>query len=202
MLFAVGSGGSPARHEGLLSFLASAGHTVVAPHFERLTSAHPSASDLKVRARRLSLALDEFAPFGLPVAGVGHSIGASVLLGLAGGHMWLGPDKRVAIIPDSRLARLVLLAPPTGFFMAPQALRSVRTPVLAWSGTKDALTPPDQVNLLRHAMNVDTPLEVRVTEGAGHFSFMSTPPPGSAEPLLDRQSFLDDLARGIQTFLT
>lgn len=38
VLFAVGGGGNPERHLPLLSTLAASGYTVVAPHFERLTS--------------------------------------------------------------------------------------------------------------------------------------------------------------------
>jgi predicted dienelactone hydrolase len=84
VLFAVGSGGQPTRHISLLDSLAKSGFTVVAPHFERLTSPMPSETDLILRARRSSLALDAFVQPGATVAGVGHSIGAATLIALAG----------------------------------------------------------------------------------------------------------------------
>ena len=132
VLFAVGSGGQPTRHISLLDSLAKSGFTVVAPHFERLTSPMPSETDLILRARRSSLALDAFVQPGATVAGVGHSIGAATLIALAGAQMWLGPGRRVNIAPDTRLTRLALLAPPTGFFQAPGALDAVRVPILVW----------------------------------------------------------------------
>lgn len=201
VLFAVGAGGDPQRHLGLLTTLADSGFTVVAPHFERLASPAPSEDELLLRTRRLSLTLDATAAPASAVAGVGHSIGAAALLALAGGQMWLSPGQRVDALPDQRLARLVLLAPPTGFFQAPQALNVVRTPILAWAGLEDTITPPNQVDLLQRAMGERLPVEVRVTEGAGHFSFMDLPPPHSAEPLPDRQVFLDELAREVNRYI-
>jgi predicted dienelactone hydrolase len=202
ILFAVGSGGDPERHSGLLTTLADAGFTVIAPHFERLTSPCPSEDDLLLRTRRLSLALDALAQSDSTVTGVGHSIGASALLALAGGQMWLGPAQRIDVIPDQRLERLVLLAPPTGFFQAPGALDSVRTPVLAWAGSQDTITPPDQAMLLERAMGDHLSTDIRVKEGAGHFSFMDRPPPHSIEPLPDRQAFLDELAQQIRQYVS
>ena len=141
VLFAVGAGGKPERHATLLDALAKSGCTVVAPHFERLASPVPSEVDLTLRARRLSLALDAFVQPGTTAVGVGHSIGAATLVALAGAQMWLGPGRRVNIAPDGRLTRLALLAPPTGFFQAPEALDAVRVPILAWAGSEDGITP-------------------------------------------------------------
>lgn len=190
VLFAVGSGGQPPRHSSLLESLAKSGFTVVAPHFERLTSPIPSETDLILRARRLSLALDAFVQPGATVAGVGHSIGAATLIALAGAQMWLGPGLRVNIAQDRRLARLALLAPPTGFFQAPGALDAVRVPILAWVGSEDSITPPVQTEWLAHAMCDWQTVDVRITEGAGHFSFMDQPPPHTSEPLPNKQAFL------------
>lgn len=190
VLFAVGSGGQPERHTSLLGSLANAGFTVVAPHFERLTSPSPSETDLVLRARRLSLTLDAFVRSGTTAVGVGHSIGASILIALAGGKMWLGPDRPVNIEPDSRLARLALLAPPTGFFQAPGALDTVSVPILAWVGSEDSITPPAQTEWLAHALGDRQTVDVRITDGAGHFSFMDQPPPNTTEPLPNKQEFL------------
>lgn len=90
VLFAVGAGGNPHRHLPLLASLAAHNCTVVAPHFERLVSPTPTNSDLLLRARRLRLALNSVWRPGRPVAAVGHSIGATILLSLAGGQIWPG----------------------------------------------------------------------------------------------------------------
>lgn len=190
VLFAVGAGGNPERHVTLLDTLAESGCTVVAPHFQRLVSHVPSEAELTLRARRLSLAIDAFAEPGATVSGVGHSIGAATLVALAGGQMWLGPGQRVHIAADARLGRLGLLAPPTGFFQAPGALDAVHLPILAWVGTEDRITPPAQSEWLAQAMSGWQTVDVRVTVGAGHFSFMDQPPPQSIEPLQDKQAFL------------
>lgn len=201
VLFAVGSGGNPERHLPLLTFLAESGCTVAAPHFERLVSPIPTEDDLLLRTRRLTLAIDAVAQPLSAVAGVGHSIGAAALVALAGGQMWLGPDQRIDVAPDERLVRLVLLAPPTGFFQAPGALNEIRTPVLAWAGSEDTITPPSQMEVLANATRDHLPVDVRVTEGAGHFSFMDLPPPQSVESLPNRQAFLDELGKEIRNFL-
>src|SRR5262245_12048418 len=190
VLFAVGGGGNPERHLPLLNTLVEQGCTVVAPHFPRLASPFPSDADLLLRARRLRLALDAVARPGLPSAGVGHSIGAAVLIGLAGGRMWTRPDEPLSIAPDKRLDRLALLAPATGFFRAPMALDAVNIPILAWAGTNDAVTPPDQALMLATALGERVPVTVRITERAGHFSFMDSPPPHTTDPLPGRDAFL------------
>ena len=201
VLFAVGAGGKPERHATLLDALAKSGCTVVAPHFERLTSPVPSEADLTLRARRLSLALDAFVQPGTTAVGVGHSIGAATLVALAGAQMWLGPGRRVNIAPDGRLTRLALLAPPTGFFQAPEALDAVRVPILAWAGSEDGITPPAQTEWLAHAMSGWQTVDVRVTAGAGHFSFMDLPPPQTTEPLPNKQAFLREYSSEVCRFL-
>src|SRR3954469_3866171 len=79
VLFAVGAGGNPERHAPLLTALAESGCSVVAPHFERLVSSRPTDDELLTRARRLTLASRMAARSDLPITGVGHSIGATVL---------------------------------------------------------------------------------------------------------------------------
>lgn len=201
VLFAVGAGGQPSRHATLLDTLVEAGCTVIAPHFERLASPRPTESELVLRARRLTLALDAFAPGGMPVAGVGHSIGAATLIALAGGQMWLAPGQCVQIEKDDRLVRLAVLAPPTGFFRASGALDALQIPILAWAGSVDNITPPAQVEWLADAMRDRQAIEVRVTEGAGHFSFMDTPPPQTVETLPNKTEFLREHSREVCKFL-
>lgn len=201
VLFAVGSGGQPERHATLLDALVESGCTVVAPHFERLASPFPNEEELNLRARRLSLALDAYVRPSANAMGVGHSIGAASLIALAGAEMWLGPGRRVNIAPDRRLTRMALLAPPTGFFRAPGALDAVRVPILAWVGSADNITPPAQTEWLADAMRDQCIVDVRVTDGAGHFSFMDNPPPQTTEPLADKQAFLREHASEVCKFV-
>jgi predicted dienelactone hydrolase len=201
VLFAVGAGGQPERHATLLDALAESNCTVVAPHFERLASPIPTEADLTLRARRLSLTLNAFVQPGATAAGVGHSIGAATLVALTGAQMWLGIGQRVNITLDSRLTRLVLLATPTGFFQSPGALDTVRVPILAWVGSKDGITPPAQTEWLAHAMRDWQTVDVRITDGAGHFSFMDLPPPQTKEPLPNKQAFLREYSSEVCKFM-
>ena len=116
--------------------------------------------------------------------------------------MWLGPGHRVGIVPDPRLTRLALLAPPTGFFQAPGALDAVRVPILAWVGSADAMTPPSQCEWLARTLRASQTVDVRVTAGAGHFSFMDQPPPHASEPLPNKAEFLREHALAVRQFLT
>ncbi len=199
VLFAVGGGGDPKRHAPLLEALAAKGHAVVAPHFTRIGPAVEEAH-LLVRARRLTQALDAFVPGARRAVGIGHSIGATTLLALAGAVPWLGPGRPVAIEPLSRLSALALLAPTTGFFRAPGALQGVAVPLYVHAGSADAITPPSHAELLRDTLSDRVGVELHVTSGAGHFSFMHAPPPGTTEPLADRDAFLGGLVRDLQAF--
>jgi pimeloyl-ACP methyl ester carboxylesterase len=201
VVFAVGSGGNPERHLPLLSSLVDCGCTVIAPHFERLVSLTPTSDALLLRARRLRLALDFISDQSLPVAGVGHSIGATVLLTLAGGQLWMHPEQCLSIRPDERVKRLILLAPATGFFQAPKALEAVRVPIQVWAGSTDTITPPTQSEFLKRSLETQVRVDLRVVDGAGHFSFMDTLPPHTTEPLSNREAFLADLAANICRFV-
>ena len=151
--------------------------------------------------RRLRLALDVFCHSDETVSGVGHSIGAATLVALAGGQMWLGHSHRIDISADVRLSRLALLAPPTGFFQAPRALDLVRLPILVWVGSEDSITPPSQISRLAQAIPDSQNLDVRVTDGAGHFSFMDQIPPHVVESLKDKQLFLRAYSNEVCNFV-
>jgi predicted dienelactone hydrolase len=201
VLFAVGSGGNPERHLPLLTSLAEQGCIVVAPHFERLASPKPTEEELLLRARRLRQGLDFALHSDLPVVGIGHSIGATVLLGLAGGQLWMGPGQKLDLKTDERLTRLVLITPPTGFFQAPVALDDVRIPLQVWAGSSDVITPPAQAIFLEEALGNRVPVDLRIINGAGHFSFMNTLPPQITDSLADRDAFLVDFTVEIQRFI-
>lgn len=199
VLFAVGGGGDPGRHAPLLEALSEKGHAIVAPHFARIGPAVDEAH-LRLRARRLTQALEAFVPGERRAVGVGHSIGATTLLALSGAVPWLGPGRPVAIEPLARLSALALLAPTTGFFRAPGALDGVAVALYVHAGTADTITPPVHAELLRDGLAGRASVELRVTEGAGHFSFMHAPPPGTLEPLADRDGFLAALEREVVAF--
>ena len=202
VLFAVGAGGQPARHSTLLDSLVSAGYSVIAPHFARLLSPHPTEQELTQRARRLCLAVDAFSQPEAKVLGVGHSIGATMLVALAGGQMWLGPGRKVAIAGQHRLKRLALLAPATGFFQAPGALDAVSLPMLVWVGASDNITPPQRCSWFADVMSGSTSVDFRITEHAGHFSFMDQVPPNTTEPLTNKQEFLRQYSSEVCNFLS
>jgi pimeloyl-ACP methyl ester carboxylesterase len=202
VLFSVGAGGNPERHLRLLTSLADHGCTVAAPHFERLVSPVPTEADLLLRARRLRLALDHVMRPGLIAAGVGHSMGATMLLALAGGKARTLAGQSVSIERDTRLDRLALLAPATDFFRNPGALDGVCLPIRAWAGTEDRVTPPAQAQFLQTAIGAAATVEVRIVDGAGHFSFMDDLPPQLADPFPDRDAFLADLAEAVCRFAT
>ena len=125
---------------------------------------------------------------------MGHSIGATMLLALAGGQVSMRSGQGLTIARDRRIERLALMAPATGFFLTPGALDAVQAPILAWAGTEDRITPPADVQYLERALADRGGVEVRVVDGAGHLSFMDVPPPDVAEPLRDRETFLSGLA--------
>jgi len=97
--------------------------------------------------------------------------------------------------------RLGLLAPPTGFFQAPNALDAVHIPILVWVGSEDDITPPTQSEWLAQAMSDWQTLDVRVTDGAGHFSFMDQSPPHTVEPLQNKQAFLREHSNELCKFV-
>jgi hypothetical protein len=201
VLFGVGAGGDPHRHLPLLMALAARGCTVATPHFERMKSLVPTEPELDVRARRHQLAFEEIARQGIPAAGVGHSIGAVMMVMLAGGVAWTMPGRPARVPTEKRLQRLALMAPASDFFRGPDALEAVRVPIRAWVGGKDSITPPAGAEALKMCLAGKAEMEMRVVADAGHFSFMNVPPPHATETLPDRDAFLRQLADEVGTFL-
>lgn len=193
VLFAVGGGGNPERHAPMLKAFAARDCLVVAPHFERLVSPMVTADHFLLRARRLSIALDSLGHSELPVTGVGHSIGATTLLALAGARLSMNAAGPLPIATCGRIEQLALMAPATGFFQAPGAFEAMHTPLIVWAATHDAITPVAQAEFLKHTLGAQVPVDLRICEGAGHFSFMHMPPPNTTEPLVDRDAFLAQL---------
>jgi pimeloyl-ACP methyl ester carboxylesterase len=200
VLFAAGGGGDPERHRPLLEHLATRGCQVIAPHFQPLAAGQATAAELLARPEGLVQAMHQYAPPDAPIAVVGHSIGGWAALCLAGATPWGRDGKPLDVPREPRVSRLALYAPATGWFHAPGALDAVTVPVIAYAGERDVVTPAQQILHLRSA---PADVEVRIVPGAGHFSFMNTPPPGTAEdPAFDRDRFLAELAEETATFIT
>ena len=199
ILFAAGSGGNPERHLPLLNSLTECGCNVVAPYFERITSPMPTSEELLSRASSLRSSLSSALDSTLPVIGVGHSIGAALLVALAGGQMYMRSGLALSIVQEKRLTKLILFTPPTGFFQGPNALAAIKTPIQLWAGTLDNIIEQSQVEYLKKTIT-KAPVDFHVIEGAGHFSFMNTLPPNIVDPMANREEFLDKLASEVCRF--
>lgn len=136
-----------------------------------------------------------------PVVGVGHSIGATVLLMLAGARGFTGTGEPVTVPPERRISKLALMAPATDFFRAAGALDDVSAQIGIWVGGKDLITPPASAQVVSDALRGRRPARVLVTPGAGHFSFMNHPPPHVTDVMADRETFLCRLADEIAEFV-
>jgi pimeloyl-ACP methyl ester carboxylesterase len=198
VLFAAGAGGDPERYRPLLEHLAAHGCQVIAPYFERLVAREATTAELLARPVGLVEALRRWASPDAAVVVVGHSIGGWAGLCLAGATPW-GRDGRPLDVPrEPRVGRLVLYAPAAGWFAAPGALDAVTAPMLVYAGEKDTVTPVEQAIRLKSA---SAQADLRVVPGAGHFSFMNTPPPGTVEDEgFNRAQFLTDLAQATMEF--
>ena len=201
VLFAAGRGGDPRRHIPLLQALARHGCTVIAPHFEPLVSTVPQGEELQSRVRRLELAVRPFVGEGLPIVGIGHSIGATMLLVMAGGHAQTLAGQRVSAGQKIAFERLVLFTPATDFFRSPGALDAVDTPVLLWAGGNDKVTPPTQAAFLKEMLEPTSLVELRLVQEAGHFTFMHEPPPHVTDPHPDRNVFLASFTHDVCRFV-
>ena len=188
VLFCAGRGGSAARHMPFLEALAAKGLTVIAPHFDMMPMT-PTAADLETRIAIAERALSH-APIGLPVVGIGHSIGGVILLIMAGATATTLAGEVVS--PGAHdFARLVTLASPIGFFRRPGALDAVRVPVSVRSGALDTLTAPDQAQFLANTLAGAT---LTIDADAAHFTYMNDLPPQTTDPHPDRVGFLKALA--------
>jgi predicted dienelactone hydrolase len=187
-----GSGGAPLTHRGLALHLARAGFVVLAPEHagnnRNDNSRANTAAILEQRPRDLHAALAWVSSSdGLGSAAdlrrvgvVGHSLGGYTALALAGGrprsfaHEALDAVARpVQVLPDPRVAAVVLLAPATPWFMAEGALDEVRTPILMFTGELDRQTPAEHRELIEARLAARGLLDWRAVNGAGHYSFLT-----------------------------
>lgn len=192
VLFGPGAGGDPARYTALLEAAAVAGFIVAAPAHERFDGRTVTDEQMRERAIGLAHALSEAGPEDLPVVATGHSAGAWAALCLAGAQPW-GRNRQPLPVPvESRVTKVVALAPTVGWFQAPGALDNLRVPVAVLAGAADVVTPPATADILRAA---PAAISVRTYEGVGHLDFLSTLPPAvSPTPGLDHEAFITSLA--------
>jgi predicted dienelactone hydrolase len=224
-----GGGGSHLAYRGLATYLARRGFVVALPEHPRNNRDDNALAGtdtiLADRPRQLTAAIDRACAdpaLGTrlardAVAVVGHSLGGYTALAVAGGRPNAFPhettDRRshpVPVTADPRVTALVLLAPATPWFMAPGALRDVRTPVLMLSAEKDTHTPAWHAEVVERGVADGTPVEHRVVPNAGHFSFLTpfppertTPafPPSQDPPGFDRAAFHATLHADVEAFL-
>ncbi|WP_068163093.1 alpha/beta hydrolase family protein [Rhodococcus phenolicus] len=193
VLFAAGSGGDPSRYRTVLEALSDAGHRVLAPHHPRFTPHSASTAELLERPRSLQDALAQHGgdDGDLPVFAVGHSIGGWAALCLAGAVPRDRGGRTLTVPTEPRVSRLVLFAPPLGWFHGPGALDAVSVPVTVFMGERDEITPPATIEILRRGCGQ---VDARVFARAGHFDFMDMLPPGvEPDPMLDHTVFLREL---------
>jgi pimeloyl-ACP methyl ester carboxylesterase len=198
VLFAAGAGGDPERYRPLLDHLAAHECQVIAPYFERI-GADATTAELLTRPVGLIEALHQWASPGATVVVVGHSIGGWAALCLAGATPWGMDGKPMDVPREPRVSRLVLYTPAAGWFAAPNALDAVTVPMLVYAGELDTITPVEQAV---HLKNAPAEVDLRIVPKAGHFSFMNTPPPGTADDdAFDREPFLTGLAQTTAEFV-
>ncbi len=224
-----GSGGSHLVYRTLAAHLARSAFVVAMPE-------HPgnnrnnndlvdTIANLANRPRHIRLVIDwafssdAFAPCLISdtVAIVGHSLGGYTALAVAGGIATSfpreSPDRqlrRIEVDPDHRVKALVLLAPATPWFTAPDALRGVRVPILLWTAEMDSYTPQFHAEIVKAGVPDPALIEHRIAANAGHFSFLSPFPDAMANPAFlpsqdpegfDRERFHQELNAGILQFL-
>ncbi|MFI0815950.1 alpha/beta hydrolase family protein [Streptomyces sp. NPDC021098] len=200
VLFAAGAGGDPERYRPLLDDLAAHDCQVIAPCFERFAAREATTAELLARPVGLIEALHRWASPDAAVVVVGHSIGGWAGLCLAGATPWGRDGKPLDVPREPRVGRLVLYTPAAGWFAAPGALDAVTAPMLVYAGEMDTVTPVEQAI---HLKSAPAQVDLRVVPGAGHFSFMNSPPPGTVEDQgFDRPRFLADLAQATMEFAT
>ncbi|PJJ59900.1 alpha/beta hydrolase family protein [Hymenobacter chitinivorans] len=229
VLISHGTGGSGLVYRTLAHFLASQGFVVGLPEHPHNNRADDSwaqtPQNLTARPRHLQLALDavlhdsSLAPATAPdaVALIGHSLGGYTALALAGGTPTTLPresaDGRPRLIPtptDGRIRALVLLAPATPWFRAPDTLCQIQVPVLLLTAEKDQHTGPWHAQNVLRGLPDPARVQHREVANAGHFSFLSPFPaarvsrmfpPSQDPPGFDRAQFQQELQAEVLTFL-
>ena len=189
-VFSHGNGGSYQIYRALLQALVEAGWVVAAfdhpGNHRKDDRLKGTKQNLEDRPRHISLLLDEVLA-QVPVdrqriAVIGHSLGGYTALALAGGVGYSREHEALTLRRDPRVQALVLLAPATFWFLAPEALRGVDLPILVLEGEHDELTPAWHGQLVVGGVADARKVTQRTEPGAGHFSFISPFPPALRRP--------------------
>jgi predicted dienelactone hydrolase len=200
-----GNGGSHLLYRTIAVHLARNGYIVALPEHpgnnrndNRLEGTH---ENLENRPRHVRLTLDAvlsdagFAAGTRPdeVALIGHSIGAYTALAVAGGRPWSETRQKVEVVADPRVRALVLLAPATGWYLAPESLLDVDVPILLLLAEHDPFTPRWNADVVLAGVADRAKVTCRMIENAGHFSFLSPFPPAmknaAFRPSVDPEGF-------------
>jgi predicted dienelactone hydrolase len=223
-----GTGGSHLLYRTLARHLARNGFVVAMPEHPRNNRNNndlvATAANLENRPRHIRIAIDwafSSGGFGDCLAAcsavVGHSLGGYTALAIAGGRPTAFPHESpdrlarpVQVTPDERVKALVLLAPATAWFKDPDALSSVRIPILMLTAEKDEHTTAWHAGMVKEGVPDKSVVEHRTVPNAGHFSFLSPFPdamksasfPPSQDPEgFDREGFHAEMNDEILAFL-
>ncbi|MBY0488599.1 MAG: alpha/beta fold hydrolase [Gemmatimonadaceae bacterium] len=189
-----GGGGSHLLYRSIATHLAAHGWIVVCPEHpgDNRNDRSLVNTDLAAarRARHASLALDAVIAHEAlgahvdraRIAAIGHSMGGLTALTMVGGQPWSMARVPLDVQHDPRVRAAVLLAPATDWFMAPDALARVRTPLLVYVAEHDPVTPPTRVRAVLAHLPPDTPCDMREVAGGGHFAFLTPFPDALRRP--------------------
>ncbi|WP_243408580.1 alpha/beta fold hydrolase [Pantoea ananatis] len=178
------------------------GISIVAPHFQIVTSPFPTKAELAERLQRLDLTAEKFCMHYVSVSGVGHSLGAAILLIHAGATACTIAREAISFDGHNILNRVILLTQPADFFPTHESLASINVPLQIWAGDKDLITPPQQATFLHQLLSIHTSSELHIAENAGHFTFMYKLPPQVTEPHPSRNDVLLRLGSTVSQFIS
>ena len=185
-----GGGGSHLLYRSIAGYLAREGFIVVSPEHPGDNRNDGSLSNTDAaaanRPRQASLAIDavlsdEFlgsAADDRRICALGHSMGGYTALASVGGSPCSRTGSPIAVQADARVRAAVLLAPSMDWFLAPESLADVRSPILVITGAQDQITPVQRIEQALSTLPKGVLHDLIVVDGAGHYSFL-TPFPAS-----------------------